>query len=111
MQFSYTQSQRCSTCANWRKNMKSAAQTAILAGFIILITASFSFAQASAGSGAEFPFFHLGCLIIGGLIILSLKRKYGRLYLSETIGSFALYTFLVALFTAPVADALKNLFS
>jgi hypothetical protein len=40
-----------------------------------------------------------------------LKRKYGRLYLSETIGSFALYTFLVALFTAPVADALKNLFS
>jgi len=29
--------------------------------------------------------------------------------LSEAIGSFALYTVLVALFTAPVADALKAL--
>jgi hypothetical protein len=89
--------------------MKSVLQTAILAGFMILITASFSFAQASAGSGAEFPFFHLGCLIIGGLIILSLKSKYEKLYLSEGIGAFALYAFLVALFTAPVADALKNM--
>ena len=89
--------------------MKSVLQTAILAGFMILITASFSFAQASAGSGAEFPFFHLGCLIIGGLIILSLKIKYEKLYLSEGIGAFALYAFLVALFTAPVADALKNM--
>lgn len=76
---------------------------------MILITASFSFAQASAGSGPEFPFFHLGCLIIGGLIILSLKSKYEKLYLSEGIGAFALYAFLVALFTAPVADALKNM--
>ncbi len=89
--------------------MKSVLQTAILAGFMILITASFSFAQASAGSGAEFPFFHLGCLIIGGLIILSLKSKYEKLYLSEGIGAFALYAFLVALFTAPVADALRNM--
>ena len=88
--------------------MKSFMQTAILAGFIMLITASFSFAQASAGVQAQFPFFHLGCLIIGGLIILSLKRKYDRLYLSEAIGSFALYAFLVALFTAPVVDALKS---
>jgi hypothetical protein len=43
------------------------------------------------------------------LIIVSLKQKYTRLYLSEAIGSFALYTFLVALFTAPVVDALKTL--
>jgi hypothetical protein len=48
-------------------------------------------------------------LIIGGLIILSLKSKYEKLYLSEGIGAFALYAFLVALFTAPVADALKNM--
>jgi hypothetical protein len=60
------------------------------------------------GSGS-FPFFHLGCLIIGGLIIVSLKKKYTKLYLSEAIGSFALYTVLVALFTAPVVDALKTL--
>jgi hypothetical protein len=51
----------------------------------------------------------LGCLIIGGLIIISLKRKYAQLYMSEAIGSFALYTVLVALFTVPVVDALKTL--
>jgi hypothetical protein len=42
---------------------------------------------------------------------VSLKRKYDKLYLSEAIGSFALYTILVALFTAPVVDALKTLIS
>jgi hypothetical protein len=46
---------------------------------------------------------------VGGLIILSLKSRYPRLYLSEAIGSFALYTVLVALFTAPVVDALKTM--
>jgi hypothetical protein len=46
---------------------------------------------------------------VGGLIILSLKNRYPRLYLSEAIGSFALYTVFVALFTAPVVDALKTL--
>lgn len=100
---------RQSFYANREEIMKSVLQTAILAGFMILITASFSFAQASAGSSTAFPFFHLGCLIIGGLIILSLRRKFEKLYLSESIGAFALYTFLVALFTAPVADALKNM--
>jgi hypothetical protein len=49
--------------------------------------------------------------MIGGLIIVSLKRKYDKLYLSEAIGSFALYTTLVAIFTAPVVDTLKNLIS
>lgn len=91
--------------------MKSVIQTALLAGFILLTTATFSFAQFSSSGEAQFPFFHFGCLIIGGLIILSLKRKYEKLYLSEAIGSFALYTFLVALFTAPVVDALKNFIS
>lgn len=89
--------------------MKKTIQVALLTIFVTLVTASFSYAQYSvAGSGA-FPFFHLGCLIIGGLIIVSLKRKYAKLYLSEAIGSFALYAVLVALFTAPVAEALKAL--
>ena len=91
--------------------MKKIMQTSLLAGFVILITATFSFAQISATGENSFPFFHLGCLIVGGLIILSLKNKYSRLYLSEAIGSFALYAILVALFTSPVADALKMLIS
>lgn len=89
--------------------MKKMMQTTFLAAFVIFATASFCYAEyAVAGNGA-FPFFHLGCLIIGGLIIVSLKRKYTGLYLSEAIGSFALYAVLVALFTAPVVDALKTL--
>lgn len=89
--------------------MKKTIQTTFLVGFIVLITATFGFAQFSAGTEAAFPFFHLGCLIVGGLIIVSLKRKYDKLYLSEAIGSFALYAILVALFTAPVVDAIKTI--
>jgi len=91
--------------------MKKIIQTGLLIGFILLTTATFSFAQYSATGEASFPYFHFGCLIIGGLIIVSLKRKYDKIYLSEAIGSFALYTILVAIFTAPVVDALKTLIS
>jgi len=89
--------------------MKKLIQTVLLVGFIVLTTATFSFAQISATGENPFPFFHLGCLIIGGLIIVSLKRKYDKLYLSEAIGSFALYAILIALFTAPVVDVIKSL--
>jgi hypothetical protein len=91
--------------------MKRMMQTMFLVVFVILTTASFSYAQFSATGNNSFPFFHLGCLIVGGLIIVSMKQKYSKLYLSEAIGSFALYTVLVALFTAPVVDALKTLIS
>ena len=91
--------------------MKMTIQTIFLVAFVILTTASFSFAQFSATDSSTFPYFHLGCLVVGGLIIVSLKQKYTKLYLSEAIGSFALYTFLVAIFTAPVVDALKALIS
>lgn len=91
--------------------MKRMIQTFFLVVFVILTTASFSFAQFSAAGGSSFPFFHLGCLIVGGLIIVSLKQKYTKIYLSEAIGSFALYTVLVAFFTVPVVDALKTLIS
>ena len=89
--------------------MKRVMQTALLTAFVILVTGSFSYAQFTVTGDANFPFFHLGCLIIGGLIIISLKRKYSRLYMSEAIGSFALYTVMVSIFTSPVVDALKNL--
>ena len=89
--------------------MKKVMQTIVLTAFVVLATASFSYAEFSITGDNNFPFFHLGCLIVGGLIIVSLKRKYSKLYLSEAIGSFALYTLLVSIFTAPVVDALKNL--
>ena len=92
-----------------RKKMKKIMQTLLLTIFVILTTASFSYAEYAAAGGGSFPYFHLGCLIVGGLIILSLKNRYPRLYPSETIGSFALYTVLVALFTSPVVDALKTM--
>ena len=89
--------------------MKKIMQTLLLTTFVILATASFSYAEYAVAGSGNFPYFHLGCLIVGGLIILSLKNRYPRLYLSEAIGSFALYSALVALFTSPVVDALKTL--
>jgi hypothetical protein len=43
------------------------------------------------------------------MIIISLKHKYQRIYLSEAVGSFALYAVLVALFTSPVVDTLRTM--
>lgn len=91
--------------------MKKMIQTLFLAAFVVLTTASFGYAELTATGKGDFPYFHLGCLIIGGLIIISLKHKYSKIYLSEAVGSFALYAVLVALFTAPVVDALKALVS
>jgi hypothetical protein len=48
---------------------------------------------------------------MGGLTIISLKHRYPRMYLSEAVGSFALYAVLVVLFTAPVIEAVKTLVS
>ena len=87
--------------------MKRILQTLIMAAFVVLVTASFGYAEYVATSVVNFPYFHLGCLVIGGLIITSLKHKYSKLYLSEAVGSFALYAILVALFTSPVVNALR----
>jgi len=91
--------------------MKKIFQTLLMAAFVVLVTASFGYAEYVASSAANFPYFHLGCLIVGGMIITSLKHKYSKIYLSEAVGSFALYTVLVALFTAPVIEALKSVVS
>ncbi|HUH65075.1 MAG TPA: hypothetical protein VLZ07_01465 [Syntrophales bacterium] len=80
-----------------------------LAIFVVLVTATFGFAEYATTSVSEFPYFQLGCLIIGGMMVISLKQKYARFYASELIGVFAMYTILVALFTAPVFNAIKNL--
>lgn len=91
--------------------MKRTVQTLLVAGFVVLITSTFAFAAAATSAGNGFPYFHLGCLIVGGLTIVSLKHRYPRIYLSEAVGSFALYAVLVALFTAPVIEAVKTLVS
>ena len=91
--------------------MKKMLQTIFLATFVVLTTSSFAYAELTAAGTGNFPYFHFGCLIIGGLIIISLKHRYSKIYLSEAVGSFALYAVLVALFTVPVVDALKSLIS
>jgi len=91
--------------------MKKTLSTMLIAVFVVLTTASFGYAEYTAAGGSTFPYFHMGCLIIGGLIIISLKHKYEKMYLSEAVGSFALYTVLIALFTSPVIDALRTIVS
>jgi hypothetical protein len=89
--------------------MKKMLSTLILSTAVVLITATFSFAEYAAAGAANFPYFHLGALIVGGMTIVSLKQKYQKLYLSEAVGSFAMYAVLVALCTSPAAEAVKNL--
>ena len=91
--------------------MKRTIQTIIVAMFVVMITGTFAFAATAVSGGSNFPYFHLGCLIMGGLTIISLKYRYEKIYLTEAIGSFAMYAVLVALFTAPVIEAVKNLVS
>lgn len=78
---------------------------------VVLLTATFSFAEYAAAGAVNFPYFQLGCLIVGGLIIVSLKRKYEKMHLGEVVGAFALYTILMALFTNPVIEAVKTIVS
>ena len=91
--------------------MKRTIQTIIVAMFVVMITGTFSYALAATAGTGNFPFFHLGCLIIGGLTIVSLKHRYPKMYLSEAVGSFAMYAVLVALFTAPVIEMVRGLVS
>jgi len=91
--------------------MKKTLATLTVTMAVILFTATFSFAEYAVAGVGSFPYFQLGCLIVGGLIIISLKHKYEKIYANEAVGAFALYTVLIALFTNPVVDALKNMVS
>jgi FtsH-binding integral membrane protein len=91
--------------------MKKTFGTMMAAVAIVLLTAAFAFAEYTTAGAANFPYFQLGCLIVGGLILVSLKKKYNRMYTAEVVGAFALYTILMALFTNPVIDAVKNIVS
>ena len=89
--------------------MKTTIGTMMVAALVILLTATFSFAEFAATGGSEFPYFQLGCLIVGGMIIISLKYKFEKMYAGEAAGAFALYTVLIALFTAPVIETVKSI--
>ena len=43
--------------------------------------------------------------------MVSVKRKYEKMYVGEVVGVFALYTILMALFTNPVINAVKVIVS
>jgi FtsH-binding integral membrane protein len=91
--------------------MKKTLATTIVAAAVVLLTATFSFAEFAATGVTNFPFFQLGCLIVGGLTMVSLKRKYEKMYVGEVVGIFALYTILMALFTSPVIETVKTFVS
>ena len=91
--------------------MKKTLGTIIVTAAVILLTATFSFAEFAAAGTTNFPYFQLGCLIVGGLIMVSLKRKYDKMYVGEVVTIFALYTILMALFTNPVIETVKTIVS
>lgn len=91
--------------------MKKTFGTMIVAAAVVLLTATFSFAEYAATRASDFPYFQLGALIVGGLIIISLKSKFEKMYTGEAVGAFALYTVFIALFTNPVIDTVKALVS
>ena len=89
--------------------MKKTLGTMIVAATVVILTATFGFAEYAAAGTTNFPYFQLGCLIIGGLLMIQLRKKYARIYTTEAVGAFALYTMLMALFTNPVIDIVKNI--
>jgi FtsH-binding integral membrane protein len=95
----------------WYSQMEKTLATTIIAAAVVLLTATFSFAEYATAGVTNFPFFQLGCLIVGGLIMVSLKRKYDKMYVSEVVGVFALYTLLMTLFTSPVIEVVKTIVS
>jgi len=43
--------------------------------------------------------------------MISLKRKYEKMYVGEVVTVFALYTILMAIFTNPVIETVNTLLS
>ncbi len=91
--------------------MKKTLGTILVAAAVVMLTGTFAFAQYAAATAGAFPYFQFGCLVVGGLIVVSLKRKYEQMYTAEAVGVFALYTVLMALFTNPVIETVKTIVS
>ena len=107
----YSKSKKTNESRRRIQIMKKTFGTMIVTAMVVLFTATFSFAEFATAGAGNFPYFQLGALIIGGLIIISLKHKFAKIYTNEAVGAFALYTVLIALFTNPVIDAVKTLVS
>ncbi len=61
--------------------MKKTLGSLVVAAAVVLMTATFGFAEFAAGGADEFPYFQLGGLIIGGLggmAIMSCLAMAGR---------------------------------
>ncbi|MGZ3593364.1 MAG: hypothetical protein ACXWL9_06740 [Syntrophales bacterium] len=91
--------------------MKKIFETLALSVFVVLVTATFGAAEYTATTVSDFPYFQFGCLIVGGVTIVSLRHKYQRMYTRELVAVFCLYTMLIALFTVPVITAIKTVVS
>jgi hypothetical protein len=89
--------------------MKKTFGTIIVAAAVVLLTATFGFAEYAAAGETAFPYFQMGMLIVGGLLLLDVKRRYNKMYATEAVGVFALYTVLMALFTNPVIEIVKTI--
>jgi hypothetical protein len=89
--------------------MNKTIGTMVAAMAVVLLTGTFAAAEYAAAGVGNFPYFQLGCLIIGGMTIVSLKHKFEKMYTNEAVGAFALYTVMVALFTNPVIEAIKGI--
>jgi len=55
-----------------------------------------------------FPFLHLAVLIVGGIILIIVKKKYRNVRTSDLIIIFILLCLLIALFTEPAFDLAKR---
>ena len=91
--------------------MKKILETLALSVFVVLVTATFGVAEYATAGLSDFPYFQLGCLIVGGMTIIALRHKYQKMYTGELVTVFCLYTMLMALFTAPVINAIKTVVS
>jgi hypothetical protein len=59
----------------------------------------------------NFPFIHLMALVVGGIALFMVKRKYQKMRIIELTIIFILYFILVALFTDPVLNLARKLIS
>jgi FtsH-binding integral membrane protein len=93
------------------QHMKKIIEILALSLFVVLVTATFGFAEYAATSVRDFPYFQFGCLIVGGVTIISLRHKYQKMYTRELVAVFCLYTMLISLFTVPVITAIMSVVS
>ncbi len=89
--------------------MKKTLGTMMVAAAVVLLTATFGFAEYAAAGATNFPYFQLGLLVVGGLVLIQLKRRFTMMYTAEAVGVFALYTVLMALVTNPVIQLVKTI--